>query len=313
MKSDTNMKPKKFFTDRRWVLSGIIASVGFGLWGFLDKFSTSSGLAFSNVILYGVALFVSCIVATKYRCKPSKNALITGICSGMINILVLYSLLSNMLILVFPFVSFGTIWFSLLYIAYFKPSYSRKRKIYICVGTMVSISGLVLISFGISGGSSRAIGMYSFDPVGISLGIVVSIFTGLWTFFTFLTTFKDKLHPLASAIWIYTGSFVLALCALLLNIGNATNFVLSRELLFPLAGGFFIFIGQIATSYGFRYVESIASVDQFIIAFFANGELLPILFLSYFVLHEFSYEGFIGAALVFGGLFIVNRVRTSEN
>ena len=307
------MRLTKIFADRKWLISGVMASIGYGLWGFLDKFSTTQRPTISNLLLYGIALSIGLVFAAKYRSKPSKNALIAGICSGIINIFVLYSLLSNKLVLVFPFVSFGTVFFTLIYLAYFHPSYTKKMKIYISAGIAISTLGLILISLGISGGIAQIVATYSFDLSTITLGIAISVFTGFWTFFTFLTVFRDKVHPLASAVWIYFGSFILAACALLIDLGPVlSEFSFSQDLVFPLIGGFFIFIGQIAASYGFRYVTSVGGVKQIVVAFLANGELLPILFLSYFVLHEFSNEGFIGAILVFAGLLVINKVRASE-
>jgi hypothetical protein len=293
----------------RWVLFGVTASMGYGLWGFFDRFSASLDPVLSNIILYSTTLLGSLLILGKYRRKPTTNAILSGVFGGMINILVLYSLLSQMLILVYPFVSFGTVFFMIFYHLRFKPRYLRSQKLFIYSGVVAAVFGLVLCGFGVSGGIAQVVKTYSFNSLSIFIGVAISVFTGFWIFFAYLTICVDRFHPRAAATWIFLGSFASAIIILLFRASALGTAVSSADFLFPIMGGISMLTGEIATYYAFRNVDVSTNIEQLIVVILANGELIPIMLFSYLVLHEASIEGFVGASFVLIGLIILNKAR----
>lgn len=71
-----------------------------------------------------------------------------------------------------------------------------------------------------------------------------------------------------------------------------------------------MFSGELSTHYAFRATpEDSERLEQSITAFLSSSELIPIVILSVLFLKERTIEGITGAALVLGGILLLNLAK----
>jgi len=113
-----------------WLFTGVLATIFFGFYGLFGKLSIFHHPVISNLIVYVTA--VSCgiilILATRKRVLFSLEAFLSGISSGAAALTVLYLLLSNLIVVVFSFVSFSSAIFFGIMLVFEKPKLSVKQK-----------------------------------------------------------------------------------------------------------------------------------------------------------------------------------------
>ncbi|HEV7394965.1 MAG TPA: hypothetical protein VGN86_00530 [Pyrinomonadaceae bacterium] len=287
---------------------GGLASLFYGGWGFFDKLASPQSLYVTNLIVYGVAFAVS-LIGLKEKRGPSLVAFIAGVCGGGINALVLYSLFRNKLVLVYPFVSFGTIFFIAFSFFFLEGKFITQSKLKLVAGIVIALFGLVMCGIGLSGGFA-GIDWRRIDVESISVGLLIAILTGLWVFFAFVTVTKQGLPPLAATTWVFAGSFVLAIMIALTNLPDLIEYSFSKLTVYAILGGLCMFAGELSTYFAFRTTPADSQrLEQSITVFLSNSELLPILVLSVLFLKEYSVEGAIGAVLVLGGLVLLNLAK----
>jgi len=66
------------------------------------------------------------------------------------------------------------------------------------------------------------------------------------------------------------------------------------------------FQGTFFTYNAFKSTTTKTKLQEAIVAILANGELIPLLFLSYFVLGEWVSQGFVGVIIVLAGLISIH-------
>ena len=71
-----------------------------------------------------------------------------------------------------------------------------------------------------------------------------------------------------------------------------------------------MFLGELSTHYAFRATPKDSQrLEQSLSAFLSNSELIPIVILSVIFLKERTLEGITGAALVLGGILLLNLAK----
>jgi drug/metabolite transporter (DMT)-like permease len=299
----------------RWLLYGIFAALLFGLWGLFDRLSSQLNPFTSNIIMYFVALLVVAVMLVwNKKFRFSKYSILSGIFAGIGNFFVLYALMNNFLILVFPFVSAaGVIFFCIIYFTE-RPKYTAKQKIIVSIGLFLSVIGVLLVAVGQQG-------LFNFlKQLTISTSYIIpAIFVmagfSLWTYFTYKSVTKENINALTYNFWTNLASFVLALIAvLILNYSTFSELkaLMPASYIYPVLAGLCISIGTLLTYSAFKTTTTKTKLQEAIVAILANGELIPLLFLSYFVLGEWVFEGFIGAIIVFIGLFLIHYAEVSK-
>ena len=76
--------------------------------------------------------------------------------------------------------------------------------------------------------------------------------------------------------------------------------------IFPILAGLVVVVGDLLTCQAFKITGGKSKIQETIVAILTNAEIIPLIFLSYFILGEFSIEGIVGAFIVFIGLSILN-------
>jgi len=293
---------------RSALVFGVLASLFFGFWGYFDKLASPESLYVTNLIVYGVA-FVFSLFGLVQRRRPSLSALAAGVCGGGINILILYSLSRNKLVLVYPFVSFGAVFFVLFSFLLLGGKFVTRSKLSLVAGIIVALSGLVLCGIGLSGGFA-GIAWERLDFESISIGMLIALLSGMWVFLTFYAITKERVPPLAAATWVFAGAFALAAAVSLGNLQHFAGYHFSELTTYAILGGVFIFLGELSTHYAFRATpQDSQRLEQSITAFLSNSELIPIVILSVVFLKERTVEGITGAALVLGGILLLNLAK----
>ncbi len=298
-----------------WLIYGIFAAILFGLWGLFDKLSSSLNPFASNFILYSTAVLVSFIIfigAKKF--KFSKYSILAGIFAGIGNFFVLYALLKNMLILVLPFVSMaGAIFFVIVYFTE-KPKYTTKQKVLAVGGLVLSIVGIFVIATG-STGFSNFFEQLTIDTSYIIPAIFIMVGFSLWTYFTYKSVAKEKIEAVTYNFWNNLSSFVLAILAVILLRYSTFSELGSLPLIsyvYPALAGLCVAGGTFLTYCAFKTTTTKTKLQEVMVAILANGELIPLLFLSYFVLGEWVTEGFIGVIIVLVGLFTIHYAEITK-
>lgn len=299
----------------RWLVYSILAAALFGLWGLFDKLSSSLNPFVSNFIVYSAAALVSFIVFLSAReFKFSKYSTLAGIFAGIGNFFVLYALLKNMLILVLPFVSIaGAVFFIIVYFTE-KPKYTQKQKVLAVAGLILSVAGIFVIATG-SSGFFDFLKQLTIDTSYIIPAICITAGFSLWTYFTYKSVAKDKINATTYNFWNNISSFILATLAVILFKYSAFSELGSLPLtgyIYPVLAGLCIAGGTFLTYSAFKTTTTKTKLQEVMVAILANGELIPLLFLSYFVLGEWVTEGFAGAIIVLVGLFVIHYAEVSK-
>jgi len=299
----------------KWLIYGILAAILFGLWGLFDKLSANINPFVSNIVLYSAALAIVIIMllfARKF--SFSKYGFISGIFAGIGNFFVLFALLKSQLILVLPFVSLaGAAFFILIYLTE-KPKYSKKQKFLSFIGIILSIVGIFVISSG-TAGIVNFLKSFAFDYSYILPAIFILTGFTLWTYFTYKSVGKEKISAINYSFWTVLGSFVAVLLAGVIlkpdALATLAEFTFSSYQ-YPIFGGVCVALGAFFTYSAFKATTTKTRLQEAIVAILANGELIPLLFLSYFILGEWVPEGFIGTIIVLLGLVLIHYAEVSK-
>jgi drug/metabolite transporter (DMT)-like permease len=75
---------------------------------------------------------------------------------------------------------------------------------------------------------------------------------------------------------------------------------------YPIIVGLFVMGGVALTLKSYQLTSGESRIEETMVAILANAEMVPLIFLSYFILREITMEGLVGALTVFIGLSILN-------
>ena len=294
----------------KWLWFGIIASVLLGFWGLFDKLMSFQDPFISNVLIYLTTFLTALLFFLFFKKKWvfSKESFLAGLFAGVGNFFILFSLLKNLLILVLPFVSAAAIVF--FFIVYFteKPKFSFLQKFFVAAGLLLAFLGLFLISIA-PVGFKVFFREFKLDFSFVFFSLIIMISFGLWTFFTYKATAKKTVDVFDYTFWQFLASFFLSIIAVLVFSVDSFSKVFSLGslgYLYPALAGLSIFGGCFFVFKSFTEVSVLSKIQKVIVAFLANGELVPLVFLSFFILGERSFEGFLGVGIVLIGLFLLN-------
>ena len=268
----------------------------------------------SNLIIYTAAAICGIILVliTERRISFSKEGFLSGIFSNIAALVMLYSLVSNQMLVVFSFVSFASVIFFLIVWITEKPKMSGKQESFAATGILVSIFGLFLASTSTVGGISHLLSNSIVDPYFLILAPLMPLGFGFWAYFSFVAI-KKKNASVPTVFFNYTfASSATAAIAYLLS-SQASGLPVSWELsvFFPVIAGLFVAGGDFLALKSYRMTSGESGIEETIVTILANAEIVPLIFLSYFILGEFTIEGFVGALTVFVGLSILNSARAS--
>jgi drug/metabolite transporter (DMT)-like permease len=301
---------RRLSAQQKVLVWGAIASLSYGFWGFLDKLVSAENVYVNNLLLYGTAFAIS--LAGLRRRGPSLALVLSGLSGGAINVLALVALQRQHLVLVYPFVSFGSVVFLCLAFFLQRVQVRAERPRVFWSGVGATLAGLVVCGLGLSGGIGN-IDWGSMDMAAIALGGLISLATGLWIFLAYYGLTRQKYEPLPATTWVFFGSFLLAVVLASINPGSFASFQFTPAVLLAVLAGVAMYLGEFATYSAIRIVpEQTQGLQQTLAVFLSNSELIPIIVLSYLFLHERTVEGFVGSVIVLGGLLAINAASTIE-
>jgi len=294
-----------------WLMTAILATLSFGFFGLFDKLSTFQDPVMSNFIIYFTTVVGGLVLVLIRRKKIvfSKEAYLSGLFAGIAGLAILYALVSNFVIIVFPFVSFSSIIFFFIILFSEKPKLSINQKVLVAAGIIISIIGLLIASTSTTGGFYSFINNFRVDLNFFLLGLLISIGCGLWSFFSFVAVKKKNVEILNTNFWVLAGCLTTALIAFIIIDVLISSIIFNFEdfrNIFPILSGLSIVSGSILTLKAYKITTGKSKIQETIVAILTNAEIIPLIFLSYFILNEFTIEGFIGAFTVFIGLSILN-------
>jgi len=289
-----------------WFITGIFATIAFGFFGLFYKLSTFQESSLSNLEIYFFTLIFAIILVyfRKVKLTFSKDAFVSGLCEGVATITLLLSLVSNYILTIFPFVSFSSVFFFFIILASERPKLSNKQKILAAIGIILSITGLFIASTGTVGGISSFLS--NVNSNFLLSGFIISIGFGLWSYFSYVSI-KKKTEVLNANFWMLIGSFVMALIAFAFIGAEKTTVInlLDSRNIFLLLTSLSIVCGIVLTLKAYKTTTGKSKIQETIIAILSNAELIPLIFLSYFVLNEFITEGIVGAIVLFIGISLL--------
>jgi len=240
----------------------------------------------------------------------SKEAFVSGLLSNLALLTMLYILVSNQILVVFSFVSFASVVFFLVMLAFDKPQLSSKQKSIAALGICVSSLGLFLASTSTAGGISNLLNS-AINPYFLFLAPVIPVGSGLYAYFSFVAIKKMDVEVPTVFLNYSLAAFAVGLAAyLLFGLSLPTPHFSRPEDYFPIIAGLFLSAGVILSLKSFETTSGESRIEETIVAVLSNGEIVPLIFLSYFVLREFTVEGLVGAFTVFVGLVILNSARS---
>jgi len=242
----------------------------------------------------------------------SKNAFLSGITSNIAAMTMLYTLASNQVLVVFSFVSFASVIFFLIILIFEKPNLSRRQESLSVVGIIVSIIGLFLASTSTAGGINSLLKSSVVDLHFLALAPVMPIGFGCWAYFSFVAIKKEKVDIPTVFLNYSLASFIVAGSTYLL-FGLTSPLPVFSQLkdFYPIIAGLFVVGGVISTLKSYQMTSGESRIEETIVSILANAEIIPLIFLSYLILKEFTVEAIVGALTVFVGLSILNSARAS--
>ncbi len=291
-----------------WLAKAVLATLFLGFFGLFDKLSTFQDPVISNFIISftGTVVFLILIFVSRKRLIFSKEAFLSGIFAGVAGLTLLYSLVSNFVLVVFPFVSFASVVFFFIILFFEKPKLSNYQKMLVATGIIISVLGLLIASTATSGGISSFLNNLALNPRFFILGSLISVGYGLWSFFSYLAIKKKNAENLNVNFWIVTGSLAIAVIAfVIIGVSSPINFNDLRNV-FPVFAALSIVGGVIFGLSAYKAASGKSKIQETIVAILTNAEIIPLIFLSYFILNEFTFEGIVGSFIVFIGLSILN-------
>jgi hypothetical protein len=211
----------------------------------------------------------------------------------------LFALEGNLLLIVYPFVAGGALVFFVITFLGKKPSYTRTQLYEVMTGIVLSLLGLLISGSTLDASRTSALGSYS-----ILLGILITMSAGLWIFFASKTIIQEGYNARTAAFWIFLSSFAVSA----VGISFAPKHI--EELwnnVSPFLAGIFMCLGEVSAYYAFSAVrENFSVVRGSTVAILANSEVVPVILLSLFLLHEYTVDAFIGIIVLALGLFLMN-------
>jgi drug/metabolite transporter (DMT)-like permease len=290
------------------ILLGIAASVSYSLWAVLEKVATPQTPAVINLIVYGTAFVFSLAGLRSFR-PPTASALVAGFAGGAINGIVLVMLQRHALALVFPFVSGGSVCFIALSFLLIDERLEVRSQPRFWVGVLTTILGLVTCGMVIGGGFHQVVSAVT-DIAALCLAALISILTGIWLLFAFVTISRHKYRPLIATTWVFFGSFTVSIIIALLTSAAPRRPILGATSGAAVLAGMFMFVGELATYYGFASATAPTNrAEHILTGLLANSELLPVLLVSIFIFKDVSPTAIIGCVLVLIGIGVLNSAR----
>jgi drug/metabolite transporter (DMT)-like permease len=190
-----------------------------------------------------------------------------------------------------------------------KPILSRKQELLAVTGILVSVVGLFIASTSMAG-MTNLLTNSSFNPYYLMIAPGIPIGIGFWAYFSFVAIKKAR-STVSTVLLSY--SFAALAIALLgysfLGLGSPLPTFSQVGDFFPVMAGLFLFGGVMLTLKAYEMTSGESRIEDTIVAVLANAEIVPLIFISYFILREFTIEAFIGAFTVFIGLSILNAAR----
>jgi hypothetical protein len=295
-----------------WLVTAIFATLFFGFYGLFTKLSAFQHPVVSNLVIYVTATMCGIVLAsaTKRKVLFSMEAFVSGISSDIAVLTMLYTLASNQLLVVFAFVSFASVVFFLIILVFEKPKLSGNQKSLAVIGILASVFGLFLASTSTAGGVSHLLRSSAFDPYFLLLAPVIPLGLGFWAYFSFVAIKKRNVKVSTAFLNYSLASLVVAVMSYPL-FGMNFSLPAFSELrnFFPVIAGLLVMGGVILTFKSYEMTSGESRIEETIVVILANAEIVPLIFLSYFILKEFTIEGFIGAFTVFIGLTVLNSAR----
>ena len=224
----------------------------------------------------------------------------------------LYTLASNQVLVVFSFVSFASAIFFLIILIFEKPRLSKKQESLAVVGILVSIIGLFLASTSTAGGINSLLKRSVINLHFLALAPVMPIGYGCWAYFSFVAIKKEKTEIPTALLNYSFASFTVAVSTYLIFGLNSPLPVSSQvKDFYPIIASLFVVGGVILTLKSYQMTSGESRIEETIVSILANAEIIPLIFLSYLILREFTVEAIVGALTVFVGLSILNFARAS--
>jgi len=241
----------------------------------------------------------------------SKNGFLSGATSNIASITMLYTLVSNQVLVVFSFVSFASVVFFLIILAVDKPRFSRKQESIAVVGILVAVAGLFLASTSTVGGIKYLLNDSPINWQFLVLAPIMPIGFGSWAYFSFVAIKKKSENVLTVCLNYSLASFVVAVVAYLF-FGLHFPFPEFTQIRdsYPILAGIFVLGGVTIALKSYQLTSGQSRIEETMVAILANAEVIPLTLLSYFILGEITMEGLVGALTVFIGLSILNSARS---
>jgi hypothetical protein len=296
-----------------WLVTGILAMLFFAFYGLFSKLSSFHPVV-SNLIIYTTSAIcgIILVLTAERRIMFSKEGFLSGIFSNAAALTMLYSLVSNQMLVVFSFVSFASVIFFLIVWFTEQPVLSGRQKSFAATGILVSVFGLFLASTSTVGGISHLLTNSIIDPYFLIFAPLMPLGFGFWAYFSFAAIKKKKASVPTVFLNYSLASSAIAAIAYLLS-GQRSGLPISQRPsdLFPLIAGLFVAGGVILALKSYKMTSGESRIEETIVSILANAEIVPLIFLSYFIVGEFTVEGFTGALTLFVGLSILNFARAS--
>jgi len=297
-----------------WLLVGCLATFSFGSYGLFSKLSTFQNPILSNLIIYGTAASCGIILVgvTKSGAAFCKESFLSGIASNIGALIMLYLLVSNQVLVVFSFVSSASVVFFLIVLGLEKPELSRRQKSFASAGILISVLGLFIASTSTVGGIEFVLKNLAFNPYFFAIASLMPLGFGFWSYFSFVAI-KKKCTKVLTAFFNYSCASLLVAVTSYLFFARSFSLPMFFETrdIFPIIAGLFVAVGVILSLQSFKMTSGKSRIEETVVAILANAEIIPLIFLSYFILGEFTTEGFLGAFTVFVGLSILNSARAN--
>ena len=288
----------------------MLSTLFFAFYGLFSKLSTLQPTIVSLIIFIASGICgIMPALLIEQKVAFSREGFLSGICSGGAVSIMLFMLVSNQILVVFSFVSFSSVVFFLIILALEKPTLSRKQEFLAVTGILVSTLGLFIASTSMAGITSLSTNS-SFNPFYLMIAPVIPIAIGFWAYFSFVAIKKTKSSvstvllnfSFAALAMALLGYFLLGVSSPLPTFSQLSDF-------FPVMAGLFLIGGVGLTLKAYEMTSGESRIEDTIVAILANAEIVPLIFLSYFILREFTIESFVGAFTVFIGLSILNAAR----
>jgi len=288
----------------------MLSTLFFAFYGLFSKLSTFQP-TIVNLIIFAASGFcgIPPALLIKQKITFSKEGFLSGVCSSASVLIMLFMLVSNQVLVVFSFVSFSSVVFFLIILGLEKPILSRKQEFLAVTGILVSAVGLFIASTSMAG-MTNLLTNSSFNPYYLMIAPGIPIGIGFWAYFSFLAI--KKARSTVSNVLLSYSFAALAIALLgyfLLGSGSPLPVFSQVSDFFPVMAGMFLFGGVTLTLKAYEMTSGESRIEDTIVAILANAEIVPLIFISYFILREFTVEAFIGAFTVFIGLSILNAAR----